>query len=425
MERTVAQIQFPAAPLPRLTRVAAYARVSSGKDAMLHSLSAQVSYYSDLIQKHPGWQYAGVYADEAITGTKDAREGFQRLLAACRAGEVDMVITKSISRLARNTVTLLGTVRELKGLGVDVYFEEQNIHTMSADGELMMTILASYAQEESRSASENQLWRIRRNFEAGMPWNGTMLGYRYDHGTLVVVPEEAEIVRAIFSDYLAGMGTGAIVKKLNTAGVGTRNGRSWCRSGIMRILKNEAYTGGLLLQKTFRENHITKRTVMNDGQLPQYRVQDSHEAIIPAEQFAAVQVEMQRRAGQCKSTGKKRSTYPFSGIVVCGICGARYRRKMNHSKPIWVCGRYNVYGKSACPSKAVPEDVLTPLANLVAPLGEITAIRAERDNTLVFTLGDGSEIVKRWQDRSRSESWTDEMRAEARRKTIERNRRHA
>ena len=188
---------------------------------------------------------------------------------------------------------------------------------------------------------------------------------------------------------------------------------------------NEAYTGGLLLQKTYRENHINKKKLFNDGQLPQYRVQDSHEAIIPAEQFAAVQAEMQRRADQCKNTGKRRNTYSFSGMVVCGICGARYRRKMNHSKPIWVCSRYNVYGKATCPSKAVPEDVLTTLATDIAPLGEITDIRAEQDNTLVFILADGSEIVKRWQDRSRSESWTDEMREQARRKTIERNRRHA
>ena len=155
MARTIQQISFPAPMRPSLKRVAAYARVSSGKDAMLHSLSAQVSYYSALIQKHADWLYCGVYADEAFTGTKDSREGFQDLLAECRAGNIDMVITKSISRFARNTVTLLETVRELKALGVDVYFEEQNIHTMSADGELMMTILASYAQEESRSVSEN------------------------------------------------------------------------------------------------------------------------------------------------------------------------------------------------------------------------------------------------------------------------------
>lgn len=150
---------------PHLTRVAAYARVSSGKDAMLHSLSAQVSYYQSYIQRNPNWQFCGVYSDEAFTGTKENREGFQSLLSACRRGDIDLIITKSISRLARNTVTLLETVRELKNLGVDVFFEEQNIRTMSADGELMMTILASYAQEESRSASENQKWRVKKNFE--------------------------------------------------------------------------------------------------------------------------------------------------------------------------------------------------------------------------------------------------------------------
>lgn len=142
-----------------------------------------------------------MYSDEAKTGTKDERENFQRLLADCHAGKIDMVITKSISRFARNTVTLLETVRELKSLGIDVYFEEQNIHTMSADGELMLSILASYAQEESRSASENQKWRIRKNFEDGMPWNGTLLGYRYENGIYIIVPEEAEIVRQIYSCY--------------------------------------------------------------------------------------------------------------------------------------------------------------------------------------------------------------------------------
>ena len=160
MEKRVSKVEA----LPRLApefRVAAYARVSSEKDAMRHSLSAQVSYYSNLIQSHPGWQYAGVYADEPISGTKDCREEFQRMLSDCRAGKINMIITKSISRFARNTVTLLETVRELKDLGIDVFFEEQNIHSKSADGELMLTILASYAQEESRSVSENMKWRTR------------------------------------------------------------------------------------------------------------------------------------------------------------------------------------------------------------------------------------------------------------------------
>ena len=178
------------------------------------SLSAQVSYYNNLIQSNPEWLFCGVYADEALTGTKDNRENFQRLLSECRAGRIDLIITKSISRFARNTVTLLETIRELKELGVDVYFEEQNIHSISPDGEFMLTLLGSYAQEESYSASENQKWRIRKDFEQGRLGSITMLGYeRSNAGTLIIVPEEAEIVRMIFNDFLSGMGKNAIANK--------------------------------------------------------------------------------------------------------------------------------------------------------------------------------------------------------------------
>ena len=218
--------------LEQKKRVAAYARVSSGKDAMLHSLSAQVSYYSDLIQNHDDWLYVGVYADEAKTGTKESRADFQRLIADCRAGKIDMVITKSISRFARNTVTLLQTVRDFKAWGVDIFFEEQNIHTMSGDGELMMTILASYAQEESRSASENQKWRIKRNFEEGMPWNGAMLGYRLKNGRYEIIPEEADLIRRIYDEYLSGDGYLTIAKRLNEDGIPSRFGKQWGQSVI-------------------------------------------------------------------------------------------------------------------------------------------------------------------------------------------------
>lgn len=205
MERTIKRVEFVAPRRIDVLRVAAYARVSTGKDAMLHSLSAQVSYYSNLIQKHPGWLYCGVYADEALTGTKDNRDNFQRLLEACRAGEIDMVITKSISRFARNTVALLESIRELKELGVDVFFEEQNIHTMSSDGELMLTILASYAQEESRSASENQKWRVRKGFEKGelLNWR-IVLGYDIGKDGITVNPEEAELLHEIFRRFIDG-----------------------------------------------------------------------------------------------------------------------------------------------------------------------------------------------------------------------------
>ena len=327
MSRTIKQISFPLTKAPSLTRVAAYARVSSGKDAMLHSLSAQISYYNDLIQKHPSWAFCGVYADEALTGTKADRKNFTRLLGDCKAGKVDMILTKSISRFARNTLTLLKTVRMLKDIGVDVYFEEQNIHSASADGELMLTILASYAQEESLSASENQKWRIRRNFENGMPWTGTMLGYRYDSGKYIVVPEEAEVVRFIFDSYLSGMGFTAIMKTLNEKGIPTRNGNAWCKNSVVKVLRNYAYTGNLLLQKTYRENHLTKRTLQNNGELPKYHIEHSHEAIIPLRQFNAVQEEIKRRAEKHAHVAPK-VTYPFTGLIVCGNCGKHYRRKI-------------------------------------------------------------------------------------------------
>ena len=183
---------------------------------MLHSLSAQVSYYNQLIQSNPEWLFCGVYADEALTGTNENRAEFQKLLNRCRRGEIDLILTKSISRFARNTVTLLETVRELKTLGVDVYFEEQRIHSMSSDGELMLSILASYAQEESYSASENKKWQMRKDFEQGKVGSMRMLGYRRTKsGKLEIVPEEAEIVRMIFLYYLSGMGKLAIAKKLN------------------------------------------------------------------------------------------------------------------------------------------------------------------------------------------------------------------
>lgn len=212
---------------PHKLRVCAYARVSSAKDAMLHSLSAQVSYYSSYIQQNPDWEYKGVYADEAFTGTKDNRPEFQRLLNDCRAGKLDLIITKSISRLARNTVTMLETVRELKALNIDIYFEEQNIHSLSGDGELMLTILASYAQEESLSVSENCKWRIRTQFAKGRPVSISMLGYKLIHGKLTIIPREAETVSMIFYDYLSGMSKVGIAQKLNELDIKTKRGEAY------------------------------------------------------------------------------------------------------------------------------------------------------------------------------------------------------
>lgn len=423
MERVVQKVKFPPRQ-PKLKLVAAYARVSSGKDAMLHSLAAQVEYYSNYIRHHPGWEYVGVYADEAKTGTKDSREQFQQLLADCKAGKIDHIITKSISRMARNTVTLLETVRELKAMGITVYFEEQNIDTGTDDGEMMLSILASYAQEESLSASENQKWRVRQNFENGQPWRGFMLGYRYKDGQYIVVPEEAEIVRSIYADFLGGKGVTAIMKRLNKKGILTQQGFTWHKSAITRVLKNYTYTGNLLLQTKFRENHLTKRTLVNHGQLPQYHATDTHEPIIDIGTYNSVQLEIYRRA---QKYGKRQSTqkYPFSGMITCAGCGKHYRRKVTAAGPVWICSTYNTHGKAACPSKAIPESTLMEIAATVSATGEITAVTAHNDNTLEFTLADGTVTVKQWQDRSRAASWTAEMRATAREKSRERNLKYA
>ena len=286
----------PIAPVQKRKRVAAYARVSSGKDAMLHSLAAQVSYYSELIQRNPQWEYAGVYADENLSGTKEARPEFQRMLRDCREGKIDRILCKSTSRFARNTVTLLETARELKGLGISVSFEKENIDTMSGDGELMLTILASLAQEESRSVSENCKWRVRKKFEQGIPTGLRMYGYDVRNGSFTILPEEAEVVRRIFRMYLDGMGSERIMRVLNAEGIPAPEGGPWNAGTIMMMLRNEKYAGDLLLQKSYVNNHVEKKQLPNRGELPQYFVAEDHAPIIDRETFDAVQAEIARRS---------------------------------------------------------------------------------------------------------------------------------
>ena len=423
MERKVERVQFPDTRKVKLLRTAAYARVSSGKDAMLHSLSAQVSYYNKLIQSNPEWLFCGVYADEALTGTKETRQNFQKLLAECRAGNIDLIITKSISRFARNTVTLLETVRELKVLSVDVFFEEQNIHTMSADGELMLTILASSAQEESYSASENQKWRIRKDFEAGKVSTVIMLGYKRNRdGVLEIIPEEADIVRMMFSDAMSGMGGQAIANKLNMLKIRTKNGCQWTAHGVRRVLRNEKYCGDLRLQKFYNENHLTKRKMTNDGNLPQIYVEEAHPAIIDREIFMAVQAflkDNQRFTALKETTG----VYPFTSLIKCGCCGKTYRRKTTVTGIVWICNTYNQKGKKSCPTaKQIPEEKLISACCEVLGINHFDAeafqetvseIIVPKPNILLFRFTDGTEHTVLWQDRSRSESWTPEMKAKA------------
>lgn len=411
-------------------RVAAYARVSSGKEAMLHSLSAQVSHYSGMIQKTPGWVYAGVYADEATTGTKDTRSEFQRLLADCRAGEIDVIITKSISRFARHTLTTLQTIRELRTLNVDVFFEEQNIHTLGKNGEFILTILALYAQEEARSVSDNQKWRIKANYEKGLPWSISMYGYRLVNGMLEIIPEEAEILRLAADMYLEGQGGLNIARTLWQAGVRGKRGGKIHENAIRELLFNEKMVGDMLLQKTYVNDPIEKKLCINRGEKPQYYVTNSHEPILDRETYQRILAERERRAAKYRPAGSRgsRQTYPFTGIITCEQCGAHYRRKTanaggKYEKIVWICTTFNTEGKDYCPSKQIPEKILQDVTARALGLTafdevvfaeRVSEIRVPENGTLIFICRDGSEITETWDNPSRRESWSPEMKQQAR-----------
>lgn len=402
-------------------RVAAYARVSCGKDTMLHSLAAQIDYYRKLILNNPTWKFAGVFADEAKTGTKEDRAEFQALIAECRSGAIDMVITKSISRFARNTITLLKYVRELKDIGIDVFFEEQNIHTLSSEGELMLTLLASFAQEESLSVSENCKWRIRNGFLEGKTTSFRMLGYKVVNGELIIVPEEVATVKRIFDMYLAGYGIQTIANTLDAENYPTVFGGEWHPHEVGAILDNEKYCGDLILQKTYRNNHIEKKKRRNTGQLKQVFVEDDHEAIIEKDVFQAVAEKRQRRS---TNKGVRRECTALTGMIRCPYCGKNYRRKSASRCIKWCCATFNTKGKKFCPeSKMIPEDTVIDAVCTVLGmdsfdekefLRRVERIDACKENTLRFYFTDGSTQDYLWADRSRSESWTPEMKESAR-----------
>ena len=422
MDRTIRKIEPSLQKIPKRDRVAAYARVSLDKEAMLHSLSAQVSYYSTYIQRNPAWIYAGVYADNACTGTKANRPEFQRLLTDCRAGKIDRIITKSVSRFARNTITLLEVTRELKSLGIDVFFEKENLHSTSGDGELMLSILASFAQEESRSASENCKWRIRNKFKAGIPITTRMNGYHMDHGRLTVIPEEAETVRLIFTLRRLGYGRTAICKELNARGIPAKHGGEWTVSCIGSILKNEKYVGDLLLQKYFRVDHLEKRDKRNEGELPKYLIKNNHEPIVSRETFEIVQADIQRRAAAVPEGHGHHAFYPFTGKLVCERCGKHFRRRHNNGIIAWQCNTYMTYGKDKCSAKQIREAILEQACAQAMDIAEfdpamfedqIESITICDNRKLVFTFRDGMTREVYWQAPSRKDSWTPEMRAEA------------
>lgn len=411
--------------LPSKKRVAAYARVSVKREEKLRSLSAQVSHYSAFIQNNHEWEYAGVYADD-VTGTKDSRPEFQRLLADCRAGKVDIVLTKSISRFARNTVTMLETVRELKAIDVDVWFERENIRSLSGDGELMLTILASFAQEESLSNSENMKWRFKRRFEQGRPSTTIMFGYKLVDEKFIIVPDEAEAVRLIFNDFINGATRAEIVDKLDALGFKPLYSEKWNYSTINCMLRNEKYAGILLLQKHFRENHMTKAARLNRGELPQFRIEDNHPAIINIETFEKAQELLKQTVKPRRTRRQKkekvmpqrvnREKHPFTGKIFCGICGEVYTRSVNRKGTkteyiAWSCYTYSRRGKSACPAPHVPERVLLGIGS------DFEKIVVKSSEELSVTIN-GMETFMPWHRRTCKEAWTPEKRQAAREKAI-------
>lgn len=349
-------------------RVAAYARVSLETDRLSRSLLAQMGYYSELVRSHPEWELVGIYADGFISGTEVShRAEFNRLISECESGGVDMVLCKSISRFARNTVDLLNTIRHLNALGIEVYFEKEGINSLSGDGELLLTILASFAQEESRSISENVKWGIRKRFRKGtaVPRNKQVYGYWYIDGKYEIQSDEAEIVQTIFADYIAGVPLRRICTHLREIGAKTTRGLDFSHNQIGYIVHNEIYIGDMLLQKTFVRDFISHTKSPNRGELPQYCVCGCHEPIISEEIFRAAQEESKRRA-------VKKSVYPFSGKLICAKCGKPFTRRSSGKYAYWHC--------RDCGNITLREDKLTALFN---PLnGEIPPITVHEDGLL-------------------------------------------
>ena len=354
-------------------RVAAYCRVSTDDEDQIKSYNSMVTYYTDLIQNNKEWVFVGVYADKAITGTKvDKRDEFQRLIQDCMDGKIDLIIAKSIPRFARNTLDTLKYVRMLKERNIAVYFEVEKINTLK-DGEFLMTILSSVAQQEVENTSAYVKKGLKMKMKRGelVGFQGCM-GYDYDVATksISINEEGAKVVRYIFERYVAGAGSTMIARELNEQGIMTIKGNPWVSSSVMGIINNEKYKGDILLGKTFTVDPISKRRLENFGEEDRYYIHDHHEPIISEEMFARAQEIRNRRNGNRKhgvTPGKREKfsrQYAFSCMLECGYCGGNLSRRRWHSnskykKTIWQCAKATKDGKRFCPdSKGIPEQVI-------------------------------------------------------------------
>jgi len=345
-------------------RVAGYARVSTDSDEQYTSYEAQVDYYTQYIQARPDWEFVRVYTDEGISGTNTKkREGFNEMIRDALSGSIDLIVTKSVSRFARNTVDSLTTIRKLKDVGCEVFFEKEAIWTFDSKGELLITIMSSLAQEESRSISENVTWGQRKRFADGkvsMPYKH-FLGYeKGPDGQPQIVPEQAEIVRRIYDLFMSGMTTFAVAKQLTSEGIPTPAGKTvWQASTVESILTNEKYRGDALLQKRVTVDFLQHKIKPNEGEVPQYYVENSHPAIVTSELFEQVQEELARR----KKLGRRyRSGSIFSCRIVCGDCGEFFGPKVWNStskyrRTIWQCNA-KFKGDQRCATPHLTEETI-------------------------------------------------------------------
>ena len=377
----------------RILKVAAYCRVSTDDEDQLNSFYTQMAYYTEYIKRNPRWRFAGIYADDGITGTQvKKRDEFLRMIDDCEKGKIDLIITKSVSRYARNIVDCISYIRKLKELGMGIYFEEQNINSLTEDSEVYIGIYGVLAQSESENISANVKWGINKRMQ-----NGTyncrfnLLGYRRDKETkeIYIVPEEAEVVKMIFQMYLQGKSLGQIKAYLESNEIKTINGKSvWDKSTVKGILINEKYIGDVIFLKTYREDCIRKKSKINRGEVDRYLIMDNHPAIIDRETFNLVRKEMVRRSSKRRSSdraitelGKYSGKYALSELLACDICGGPFRRKTwsrkGFKKIYWRCLRHTENGDDGCPqARGIEETVLHDaicrgLTNCIPETGEV------------------------------------------------------
>lgn len=398
----------------RQLNVAAYCRVSTDSDDQLQSYEAQVKYYTDHICKNPKWHFVGIYADEGITGTLvNKRERFKDMIKDCEKGKIDLILTKSVSRFARNTVDSLNYVRKLKAMGIGVFFEEQNLDSLTADSEMLIGFHSVMAQSESENISANIRWGIQQRMKTGtFAFRFNTYGYKKgENGEPVIIPEEAEVVRKIFNLYLDGGTVETIVKYLASNGIENRKGQTeWHRETIRLMLSNEKYVGDLLMQKTFRTDCISKKVKVNNGEMPKYLISNNHPAIIDRETFKMVQQERSRRAGKRKTAdktitelGKYSSKYVLTEILICGECGSPYRRRTINShgekKVYWRCLNRIEHGSKYCKKsigieeKVLQEAICRGISKTLPNRSDIlNAIKA----TLEFAISGDKETLNKY-----------------------------